>query len=344
MSHNKNQMKKTCFSTGDKGDRILVRQAETAAGEAAFIADEIRNLMRWSGYKPSDFAILYRSSWVSRTIEEALTKAKIPYEVIGGFAFYERMVIKDSLALLTLAVNPAEDLSAKRIFSKLPGVGKSTIDKIEQDANSRNISFLEAARDFVQKGKRTKARDAIEAFLIKWDQIMMNLPHLRITDVLRQGWEAINYQEYVKKESESEETYRDNVNNLRELWRLAREWELKPSENTLAEFLEHIALVSQSDHEEGGDKVKLQTLHSSKGLEFPVVFIVAMEEGIFPGRSVLTEEQMEEERRLAYVGMTRAKHLLYLTCARQRPYFNDIMYNRRSRFIDEIPEEFKMEV
>lgn len=165
-----------------------------------------------------------------------------------------------------------------------------------------------------------------------------------ITETIRAAWDALDYQEYVKKESETPDQYENNMNLLREFWRMAREWEDKPEENDLASFLENLALVSQADDDEEADAVKLQTLHSSKGLEFPVVFIIGCEEGIFPSRNAVTAEQLQEERRLAYVGITRAEKLCYLTYAQERPYFRDVAYNPPSRFIDEIPAAYRVQI
>lgn len=344
IAHNPSPLPKHCFSEKEQGEPIIIYRAPDADTEARFIADEIRNLVLWQGYSYEDFAVLYRASWLSRRLEDALTQAQIPYQVVNGLAFYEHMVIKDSVALATMAYNPNDSIAVKRILGKLPGVGKRSIQEIDQLADQQDLSFNEASRLWASTGRPGKAKTALLQFWRDWDQTVVPALNGVITDVLKAAWKVVDYNAYVKKESESPEQLESNLNLLREFFRMAREWEVKPADNSLADFLENIALVSQADDKDDKAAVKLQTLHSSKGLEFPVVFIMGAEEGIFPSKNAVTVAEMEEERRLAYVGITRAERLCYLTHAVERPYFNDVLYNPRSRFIDEIPEAYRVEI
>jgi DNA helicase-2/ATP-dependent DNA helicase PcrA len=344
IGHNKTQIAKTCFSQKEIGDAICIHTAKTSYAEADFIAREINNLIR-AGAKASDIAVLYRASWLTRVIERALTDAKIPYEVVNGLAFYERMCIKDSAALLNLAVNPDDSVNAKRVLGKVPGIAevtaKKAVEEIQELADQQDLSIMAAARHWVLQGKASKTRSAISSFLASWPKVVMTAENGNISDTLRAAWAALGYQEYIKKQSKNPQVYQDNIDNLREFWRMAKDWETQTSENTLFDFLENMALVSQTDKNTSIETVKLQTLHSSKGLEFPVVFMVGMEEGIFPSKNSFTEAKMDEDRRLAYVGVTRAKDQLYMTHALERPFFKDIMFNRPSRFIAEIPDQYR---
>lgn len=344
IAHNTVQLPKRCFSEHEQGEPIIIYRAPDADAEARFIAEEIKNLVLWQGYSYKDFAVLYRAGWLSRRIEDALTQAKIPYQVVNGLAFYEHMVIKDSVALATMAYNPKDSVATKRILAKLPNVGKKSIEEIDRLSDQRDISFREASIEWASTGKASKAKASIMQFWQSWDQTVPPSLGGVVTDVLKAAWKVFDYNAYVRKESENPEQLENNLNLLREFFRMAREWELKPQDNTLADFLENIALVSQADDKENQNAVRLQTLHSAKGLEFPVVFVPGCEEGIFPSKNALTLAEIEEERRLAYVGITRAERLCYLTHAVERPYFKDVFYNPRSRFIDEIPATYKVEI
>lgn len=342
IAHNKGQMQKDCFSKKEVGDKIMVYRAMTADGEAQFIAQEVQNLVMWQGYGYEDFAVLYRSHSIARRLQDALTRAKIPFQVVNGLAFYEHMVIKDTIALLSLAFNPRDAVSAKRMLGKLAGVGKKTVEEIEAVADQMDVSMIDAAATWSQ-GKKGKAKAAIDQFLYDWQDVPLKV-QVDITETIRAAWKAVRYQEYVKKEAENAEELQNNIDLVKEFWAMARAWEQKPEENDLESFLENLALVSQVDDKANPKAVKLQTLHSSKGLEFPVVFLIGNEEGVFPSKNAVTEEQMEEERRLMYVGVTRAEKLCYITHAVERPLYKDALYNPPSRFIAEIPNEYKVAI
>ena len=276
----------------------------------------------------------------SRAIEDILRREDIPYKIIGGLKFYERKEIKDIIAYLRLIYNPSDNLSLKRIINEPKrGVGKTSIDNISKLSDSSNISMYEIiknAADFGLNRVFVNTRDFVE----QMEYLMAKKDELKISELIKETLNKTGYTKALENENSVEAETR--IQNLEEFLTVAMEFEEESAENSLGEFLEGITLSSDIDGmEDEEDSVTLMTLHSAKGLEFPVVFLVGMEEGIFPGyKSIGEPKELEEERRLCYVGITRARQYLFLTCAKQRTIFGSTTYNAASRFIEEIPKEY----
>ncbi len=275
----------------------------------------------------------------SRAIEDILMREGIPYKVIGGLKFYERKEIKDIIAYLRLIHNPSDNLSLKRIINEPKrGVGKTSIDKIQEISDKTGIPMYEIiknANNYDLGRVYTNTREFIEQI----ENLRAKKDELKISDLIKETLNKTGYTKALELENTIEAQTR--IENLEEFLTVAIEFEDESADNSLAEFLENITLSSDIDGmEDTEDSVTLMTLHSAKGLEFPVVFLVGMEEGLFPGyRSIGEPKELEEERRLFYVGITRAKQYLYLTCAKHRTIFGSTSYNQISRFVKEIPDE-----
>ena len=289
--------------------------------------------------KLSDFVILYRMNSQSRAIEDIFRRENIPYKIIGGLKFYERKEIKDIIAYLRLIHNSADNLSLKRIINEPKrGIGQTSMEKIEAIAEANNISMYAVIKNAEKYGLNKVYLNSRE-FINTIEELSSKKDETLISELLK---EVLNKTGYTKAlELENTAQAESRIENLNEFLTVAMEFEEENAENSLAEFLESITLSSDIDGmEDQDDSVTLMTLHSAKGLEFPVVFLVGMEEGIFPGYKSIGEPQaLEEERRLFYVGITRAKQYLYLTCAKHRTIFGSTSYNQVSRFVKEIPEE-----
>jgi DNA helicase-2/ATP-dependent DNA helicase PcrA len=321
------------------GDPIVRYHADDEVDEAGWITREIARLhdtgevdgvggeaLRWG-----DIAVFYRTNAQSRVLEEQLMRADIPYKVVGGTRFYDRREIKDAVAYLRAVVNPVDEVSLKRIINEPKrGVGDTSIGKVDAYATAHNISFIEALRRSEDAGVTGKASRGIEQFLGLLDDVA-DLAMGGPGPLLQQLLERSGYLDQLETERTIESEGR--LENLAELVGAAEEAE------TVDEFLEQISLVSDTDSlDDDTTSVVLMTLHSAKGLEFPVVFLIGLEDGVFPHLRSLTEpDQLEEERRLAYVGITRARRRLYLTHAWSRTLFGGTQYNPPSRFLDEIP-------
>ena len=275
----------------------------------------------------------------SRSIEDILRRENIPYKMIGGLKFYERKEIKDAIAYLRLIHNQADNLSLQRIINEPKrGIGQTSMEKIENYANVNNISMYEVIKNAEQYGLNRVFLNSRE-FIAIIEELSQKKGEMLISEILK---EVLNKTGYTKAlELENTAQAESRLENLDEFLTVAMEFEEENAENSLSEFLESITLASDIDGmEETEDSVTLMTLHSAKGLEFPVVFLIGMEEGLFPSyRSIGEQRELEEERRLCYVGITRAKEYLYLTCAKQRTIFGSTSCNKISRFIEEIPEE-----
>ena len=275
----------------------------------------------------------------SRAIEDIFRRENIPYKIIGGLKFYERKEIKDIIAYLRLIQNTSDNLSLKRIINEPKrGIGKTSLDSIEELANNEGISMYKIIKDAQQYGLNRiylKSRDFINVI----EELRQKQKDLTISELIKLTLKKTGYMQALKDEKTIEAENR--IENLDEFLTVAIEFEEQFAENTLADFLEGITLSSDLDNmEETEDSVTLMTLHSAKGLEFPVVFLVGMEEGIFPGyKSIGEPKELEEERRLCYVGITRAKENLFLTCSKKRTIFGSTSCNAVSRFLKEIPKE-----
>ena len=307
-------------------------------GEATFIVAQINNLRREEYSKYSDFAVLYRMNAQSRAIEDILRREDIPYKIVGGLKFYERKEIKDIIAYLRLIQNSADNLSLKRVINEPKrGIGKTSLEGIEEIAEKNNLSMYEVikkAETFGLNRVFLNSREFVQAI----EELIQEKDSISISELIKHTLNRTGYTKSLEEENTVEAENR--VENLEEFLTVAIEFEEESAENTLSEFLEGITLSSDIDDlDENAEMVTLMTLHSAKGLEFPTVFLVGMEEGIFPGyKSIGEPKELEEERRLCYVGITRAKENLFITCAKQRTIFGSTTCNAISRFVKEIPQ------
>ena len=338
IKHNETKYEKKLWTQNEEGNKPTVFCGDNEYDEARYIAEQINYLKREEYYKYSDFAVLYRMNSQSRSIEEILRREDIPYKIVGGLKFYERKEIKDTIAYLRLIYNQADNLSLRRIINEPKrGIGKTSLDNIETIANQNGISMYEVikrANEFELNRVYANSRDFIKLI----EELSAQKEELSISQLIQTVLKNSGYVKALEEEDTKEAENR--IENLNELLTVAIEFEEESADNTLAEFLEGITLSSDLDNlEESDDMVTLMTLHSAKGLEYPVVFLVGMEDGIFPGyKSIGEPKELEEERRLCYVGITRAKNNLYMTCAKQRTIFGSTSCNPISRFLKEIPE------
>jgi len=343
ISNNLNRKPKKLWTENEEGSRVKYYQADNEQGEALFVAGKIKELVEKGKRKYKDFAILYRTNAQSRVMEEVLVKSNIPYTIVGSTKFYDRKEIKDLLAYLRLISNLGDDISLKRIIN-LPkrGIGDTSIEKIEAYAALHDLTMFEALGSVDLIGLSAKATKACKEFYEMIKQLNeMQFSH-SVTELTKEVLHRTGYKDMLKAEKTLDAESR--LENLEEFLSVTQHFEATSEEPTLVAFLTDLALVSDIDQldqdVEEKDAVVLMTLHSAKGLEFPVVFLIGMEEGVFPhSRSLMEEAEMEEERRLAYVGITRAEEELYCTNARMRTLFGRTNINRPSRFIDEMPDE-----
>lgn len=339
IKHNENKYDKKLWTENEEGHLPCIYCGEDEYDEGRYIVEQIDHLKTEEYYKNSDFTILYRMNAQSRAIEDILMREGIPYKVIGGLKFYERKEIKDIIAYLRLIYNSADNLSLKRIINEPKrGIGKTSIDQIQEISDKTGNSMYEIIRNAQEYGL-TRVYSNSRDFIEQMEYLKSKKDELNISDLIKETLNKTGYTKALENENSVEAETR--IENLEEFLTVAIEFEEESADNTLAEFLENITLSSDIDGmEDQDDSVTLMTLHSAKGLEFPVVFLVGMEEGIFPGYKSIGEPQaLEEERRLFYVGITRAKQYLYLTCAKHRTIFGSTSYNQVSRFVKEIPEE-----
>ena len=339
IKNNEVKYKKQLWTENEEGNLPKVYQAEDEYDEATFVVEQINRLKREEYFKYSDFAVLYRMNAQSRAIEDILRREDIPYKIVGGLKFYERKEIKDIISYLRLIQNPSDNLSLKRIINEPKrGIGKTSLENIEQIANVNEISMYEVIKYADKFGLNRvflNSRDFINVI----EELRSKKDELVISELIKQTLKKTGYTKALEDENTIEAENR--IENLEEFLTVAMEFEEESADNGLSEFLEGITLSSDiDDMEETDDSVTLMTLHSAKGLEFPVVFLVGMEDGIFPGsKSMFEPKDLEEERRLCYVGITRAKQYLFLTCSQKRTIFGSTSYNPVSRFLNEIPKE-----
>ena len=339
IKHNTVKYDKKLWTENDEGNKPCIYSGEDEYDEASYIVNEINHLRREEYYKYSDFAVLYRMNSQSRAIEDILRRENIPYKIIGGLKFYERKEIKDIIAYLRLIFNGNDNLSLKRIINEPKrGIGKTSLDAIQEVADNNGISMYEVIKNAEQYGLNRVYVNTRE-FIEQIENLKAKKDEIKISDLIKETLRTTGYTQALKNENTIEAESR--IQNLDEFLTVAIEFEDESAENTLGDFLEGITLTTDLDNSDTSeDSVTLMTLHSAKGLEFPVVFLVGMEEGIFPGyKSIGEEKELEEERRLFYVGITRAKEYLHLTCARRRTIFGSTSYNQVSRFVKEIPKD-----
>lgn len=350
IGHNQNRKEKKLWTENDQGDKITYYRGDSERDEGRFIVSEIQRLQREQQRKYGDFAVLYRTNAQSRVVEETFLKANIPYKMVGGHKFYDRKEIKDILAYLQVIANPADSLSLLRIIN-VPkrGVGAGSIEKLQSFAALHDFSLLEAGQNVALSSLKGKAATEIEKLAQSLADFNQMIPYLSVTELTREVLEETGYEDELKRQNNLESQNR--LENLEEFLSVTMEfdktYEAQPEEeqeapeDKLTIFLNDLALLSDVDsYEEEASEVTLMTLHAAKGLEFPVVFLVGMEEGVFPlSRAMMEEAELEEERRLAYVGITRAEEALYLTNALSRTLYGKTQYNRPSRFVSEIESE-----
>ena len=339
IKHNENKYDKKLWTENEEGHIPCMYCGEDEYDEARYIVEQINHLKTEEYYKYSDFTVLYRMNAQSRAIEDILMREQVPYKVIGGLKFYERKEIKDIIAYLRLIHNTADNLSLRRIINEPKrGIGKTSLDKIQEISDKTGVSMYEIIKN-AQEYELNRVYLSSRDFINQIEELRNKKDELKISDLIKETLKSTGYTKALELENSVEAETR--IENLEEFLTVAIEFEEQSADNTLAEFLENITLSSDIDNlEDQEDSVTLMTLHSAKGLEFPVVFLVGMEEGIFPGyKSIGEPKELEEERRLFYVGITRAKQYLYLTCAKHRTIFGSTSYNQVSRFVKEIPEE-----
>ncbi len=339
IKNNEVTYKKELWTENEIGNLPTVYSANNEYDEGTYIAQQIEHLRREEYYKYSDFAVLYRMNTQSRAIEEILRRESIPYKIIGGLKFYERKEIKDIISYLRLIQNPADNLSLKRIINEPKrGIGKTSLDKIEEISNNSGVPMYEIIEHADQFGLNRVFLNSRE-FVNAIEELRAKKDNMKISDLIKETLKKSGYTKALENENTIEAENR--IENLDEFLTVAIEFEDESADNKLSDFLEGITLSSDIDNmEETEENVTLMTLHSAKGLEFPVVFLVGMEEGIFPGyKSIGEPKELEEERRLCYVGITRAKEHLFLTCSKQRTIFGSTSCNQVSRFLKEIPSD-----
>ena len=332
ITNNPDRKDKQLWSELGTGERITRYHAEDEGDEATWVARTMQTLQGDASFMWKEMATFYRTNAQSRVIEESLMRFGIPYKVVGGTRFYDRREIKDAMAYLRAVANPADEVSVKRVLG-VPkrGVGESSVAKLDALAARTGVNFVEAMRHANDAGLTGSAARGVESFVRLLDDLALRLDDAP-GDLLQAALTDSGYLAELEAEGSVEAAGR--LENLGELVGSAREF------TRLDEFLEQVALVADTDDLDDDNRVVLMTLHSAKGLEFPAVFIVGMEEGVFPHSRAFTEPtELEEERRLAYVGITRAQQRLFLAHAWSRQLFGSTNYNPPSRFIDEIPAE-----
>ncbi|MEC1625292.1 DNA helicase PcrA [Bacillus sp. PK3-037] len=346
IQNNTNRKPKNLWTENDEGIKISYYRGDNEFGEGQFVAGKIYELHHSGKRKLSDIAILYRTNAQSRVIEETLLKAGLNYNIVGGTKFYDRKEIKDILAYLRLVSNPDDDISFTRIVN-VPkrGVGATSLEKIASYAAMNGLSLFQAIQQVDFIGVSAKAANALDSFRQMIENLTNMQDYLSITELTEEILDKTEYREMLKAEKSIEAQSR--LENIDEFLSVTKNFEQKSEDKTLVAFLTDLALIAdidqldQKEEESGGtDAITLMTLHAAKGLEFPVVFLMGLEEGVFPhSRSLMEEAEMEEERRLAYVGITRAEQELYLTNAKMRTLFGRTNMNPESRFIGEIPDD-----
>lgn len=348
INHNKNRRPKKLWTQNDEGEQIVYHRANNEQEEAVFVASTIDNIVREQGKNFKDFAVLYRTNAQSRTIEEALLKSNIPYTMVGGTKFYSRKEIRDVIAYLNILANTSDNISFERIVNEPKrGVGPGTLEKIRSFAYEQNMSLLDASSNVMMSPLKGKAAQAV------WDlanlilTLRSKLDGLTVTEITENLLDKTGYLEALQVQNTLESQAR--IENIEEFLSVTKNFDDNPEITVegetgldrLSRFLNDLALIADTDDSATETaEVTLMTLHAAKGLEFPVVFLIGMEEGVFPlSRAIEDADELEEERRLAYVGITRAEQILFLTNANTRTLFGKTSYNRPTRFIREIDDE-----
>jgi len=348
IKNNRNRRPKKLWTQNDDGEQIVYYRANDERDEAVFVASTIDNIIREEGKNFKDFAVLYRTNAQSRTIEEALLKSNIPYTMVGGTKFYSRKEIRDVISYLNLIANPADNISFERVVNEPKrGVGPGTLEKIRNFAYEQNMSLLDASANIMLSPIKGKAAQGVYNFANMILNLRDQLDGLSITEAVEAVLDKSGYLDALSMQQTLESQAR--IENIEEFMSVTKNFDETNTDGTedetgidrLGRFLNDLALIADTDD---GDmeaaEVTLMTLHAAKGLEFPVVFLIGMEEGVFPlSRASEEPDELEEERRLAYVGITRAEEILFLTNANTRTLFGKTSYNRPSRFLREISDD-----
>lgn len=342
ISNNIERKRKKLWSDKKDGELIKIQLAENEMDEADFVSDMIYKICKEQNRTYKDFAVLYRANAQARSVEDALNRSQIPYNIYGGTKFYERKEIKDLVAYLRVIQNPQDDISLKRIIN-VPrrGIGLRTIEKVEDRASLKQESLYSVLIDIETNSDiSTKARNSISGFVDTIGTLRTIKEVYPVSKLIEKVLETTGYLDELSKDKSDES--QDRIDNLKEFISIAIEFEQNSEEQDLETFLTNIALTSETSDDEFDDKVSLMTIHTSKGLEFPVVFLVGLEEGLFPiARAVrsMNDADIEEERRLCYVGITRAKEVLYITLTKKRTLYGKTNQSIASRFMEELPKE-----
>lgn len=345
IKNNQNRKAKNLWTDQGDGQKITYYKAQSGDDEAHFIISKVKEEVDKDKRKYKDFAVLYRTNAQSRTVEEAFVKSNIPYQIVGGHKFYDRKEIKDIMSYLKLIANPADTMSLNRIINTPKrGIGAATVDKLLAFADEKQINALEAMDNVDQSTSSTRAAAKLKDFAVKLHDAIAYAQNNSVTGLTEKILEDFDYTSTLKAEHTIEADTR--LENLDEFLSVTKRFDdhYEPEDddsNQLSDFLAEVSLLSDQDDIDNDDnQVTLMTLHAAKGLEFPVVFLIGMEDGLFPlSRSMMDESQLEEERRLAYVGITRAKEKLYLTNAYSRMMYGRTQNNPSSRFLDEIDQK-----
>lgn len=344
IKNNRNRRPKNLWTQNADGEDIVYYRANDEQDEALFVAKTIDELSSTSDYVYRDFAVLYRTNAQSRNIEEALLKANIPYTMVGGTKFYSRKEIRDVISYLNLIANTSDNISFERVVNEPKrGVGPGTVEKIRNFAASQEMSLLDASSQIMLSPVKGKAAQAVFDFANLILNLREQLDELTVTEVVELVLEKTGYTEQLAAQATLESQAR--IENIEEFLSVTKNFDENPENDTeetgldrLSRFLNDLALIADTDDDDQeSSEVTLMTLHAAKGLEFPVVFIIGMEENVFPlSRAAEDEDELEEERRLAYVGITRAEKVLFLTNANSRLLYGKTNYNRPTRFLNEI--------
>lgn len=348
IKNNAGRKDKRLWSSVKDGTKVIFNVYENGYEEARGIAEDIAHRHLHDRKDYSDFAILYRTNAQSRALEEKLIEKNIPYRIYGGINFYARREIKDILAYLKTIDNARDDLSVKRILN-VPkrGIGAASVAKVDDYAYENDITFYVALRQAKEVPGLQRAVSKVEGFVTQIEVLKSKSQYIGVGKLIEEIIETVGYSDYIDAESESDEQATERRQNIDELISKAVQYEETVDEPSLSGFLEEVALVADIDNlDENNDMVSLMTIHSAKGLEFPIVYLAGMEDGLFPSyMSISTgdESDIEEERRLCYVGITRAKETLIMSAARMRTVRGETQMNRTSRFVREIPKELLAE-
>ncbi|HKP69433.1 MAG TPA: UvrD-helicase domain-containing protein, partial [Pyrinomonadaceae bacterium] len=347
IENNVNQKKKKLWTANEGGERIYYYQSMDADGEGRFVASKIEEHQRRNPGERA--AVLYRTNAQSRVFEEALRRLRIDYNIVGGFSFYERAEVKDIVSYVKLALNPQDDIALLRVINTPPrGIGKTTLEDVQDYAKSNNVSLWEAlavVSDNMATGVSSltlRAKDALRGFKFVIESLQKTAASVaetdrNVSDVVVAAIDDTGYSTMLRSEDSDEAEAR--LENLEELVNAAVDYD-KSDELGLRDFIDHAALTADTDKYDRNARVTLMTVHSAKGLEFPVVFLVGLEDGVFPhSRSLNDEKEMEEERRLAYVAITRAEKILYVTHSMRRRVYGEEMAAEPSQFLNEMPLE-----